>query len=742
MAAAFFVTLLPLMLLPGLPARSSSPPRVRSSLRLSERASEGGTQLVWLTGHGDLRLADHGGFSAASSSVKGAVAVVPLFVIDPQVHLRYPPARLMCLHTALTSLDRELREVYDSELVVRTGPAAEVLCATAEECSAATCHVVRDDVEFGMREAQRASCAALESMGVDVRRWDGMLRDKTGDSTEEAGFFPDYAAAAAGQPLRAPLGAPARDQIRSLDEPLRGDGVPTLASLLQMAEQASPSSVKATAGFEDTTPPYLELAAELCDAPAARAALRHYVALGRDQFADARLSCATGRRQSLAGGSSLHTAGAQRLLDGSSRPSLALSLREAPTRAFSAALGVGALSVREARAAATEAGATAAASLGEMPFWGRSSGDALADVCEWREWFERLAQRSLARQEAGLPATSGGEVAASGDARAPGTVRHWRWNGVHLVRYLSWDAGAAFDGTAPALLLTHGFAASCEQWERLVHALQERAPAGSLPPIFAIDLVGFGHSDKPDLSYTQYLWEAQIIDFAREVMGGRDLVLVGNSIGGGLSAGAAAGLGSACKGVVLCNTAGELKEPDEYQRDYVDAGRVVRDATIDGSSAKPYSPIPLLGPPALEAFGAGIINLIYPQIGTRLTDIYTDRPQNADESLAYAIQQGAKSPGSPNVIGSGQKLAENRPLNEVLSADHGFGGPVLVCQGVNDRVSGAKRAQERADSLARMRDGVTVRKIVGGHCVQDDAPTEVAEALLAWLPRAARASLE
>ena len=60
-----------------------------------------------------------------------------------------------------------------------------------------------------------------------------------------------------------------------------------------------------------------------------------------------------------------------------------------------------------------------------------------------------------------------------------------------------------------------------------LHSLRAEAkrshPEGkdSLPPIYSIDLVGFGHSEKPDLSYTQYVWESQIVDFVAEVMGGR-----------------------------------------------------------------------------------------------------------------------------------------------------------------------------------------------------------------------------
>ena len=155
----------------------------------------------------------------------------------------------------------------------------------------------------------------------------------------------------------------------------------------------------------------------------------------------------------------------------------------------------------------------------DRPWWGRSSPGALSDCVEWREWFELLARRSLALQAKGeAGATSGGTVAAQGDARARGTIRYWRWQGAHLVRYESWPAGKRYDGKTPALLLVHGFAASAEQWERLVHAMRALGDPDALPPIYALDLVGFGHSEKPGISYTQYTWEAQLVDFAAEVL--------------------------------------------------------------------------------------------------------------------------------------------------------------------------------------------------------------------------------
>jgi pimeloyl-ACP methyl ester carboxylesterase len=330
---------------------------------------------------------------------------------------------------------------------------------------------------------------------------------------------------------------------------------------------------------------------------------------------------------------------------------------------------------------------------------------------------------------------------------------------------MTWPAGKDYDAQEecdkiPAMLLVHGFAASVEQWERLVHSLRSQNVKASrngngdggekdtTPPIFAVDLLGFGHSEKPSLSYTQYLWEAQVVDFCVEVMEAAPVVLVGNSIGGGLSAGAAASLGKdICKGLVLCNTAGVLKDPDDYEGYTINtaAKNVPRleistftEAAMEGNpNEAPYGPVPLFGNNVLDLFGRAVIRFIYPQIDQRLSLIYGNRLANADEAVSYAIKQSAKGPGSANVIGAGQKLAENRPLNEVL---RGF--PTLVVMGLEDQVSSPAVAKGRAELFEKLATGsssseeavsVVVERIEkGGHCPHDEVPDAVASALLKW----------
>lgn len=113
--------------------------------------------------------------------------------------------------------------------------------------------------------------------------------------------------------------------------------------------------------------------------------------------------------------------------------------------------------------------------------------------------------------------------------------RYLRWHG-WLVRYA---IGGSQDPAAPAALLVHGFGASCDQWDRVfkefspTSSISEGGVAARQPGLrlMALDLIGFGHSAKPPLSFSQYSWA----DCARDValrVGGGPFYIAGNSIGG------------------------------------------------------------------------------------------------------------------------------------------------------------------------------------------------------------------
>ncbi len=101
----------------------------------------------------------------------------------------------------------------------------------------------------------------------------------------------------------------------------------------------------------------------------------------------------------------------------------------------------------------------------------------------------------------------------------------WLWRG-HKINYQA--AGELHDLNRAAVVLIHGFGASVGHWRKNIPALAE------VSRVFAIDLIGFGGSDKPKpgqgIDYTFETWAMLIADFCREVVGGA-AVLVGNSIG-------------------------------------------------------------------------------------------------------------------------------------------------------------------------------------------------------------------
>ena len=228
------------------------------------------------------------------------------------------------------------------------------------------------------------------------------------------------------------------------------------------------------------------------------------------------------------------------------------------TRAFSPLLAIGALSPRYL--------ASLLPSLPpSFPFFlldkATKNAAMVKEVLERREWHQVLAERDVVHFP--LPETEALEF------------KYWRFHG-HNVRYAvsRVDARGAKEGgkeggreedEVPTLLLVHGFGASSDQWSKCFEALSELTITDKKLQngfrVFALDLLGFGHSEKPSVTYTQYLWQDQVRDFALEVVKS-PFFIAGNSIGGFTAASVAADIGPMCQGLILVNTAGKVVSPE------------------------------------------------------------------------------------------------------------------------------------------------------------------------------------
>jgi pimeloyl-ACP methyl ester carboxylesterase len=115
-----------------------------------------------------------------------------------------------------------------------------------------------------------------------------------------------------------------------------------------------------------------------------------------------------------------------------------------------------------------------------------------------------------------------------------------RYTKVGNVNSRYWSAGEK----GSTVILLHGVGCHVEFWERNIAALAREHR------VFAVDIVGFGRTDKPEVVYTFELMADFVIDFMN-AMGIDKASLVGNSMGGGISMTVAAQAPGRVKKIVL-----------------------------------------------------------------------------------------------------------------------------------------------------------------------------------------------
>ena len=278
----------------------------------------------------------------------------------------------------------------------------------------------------------------------------------------------------------------------------------------------------------------------------------------------------------------------------------------------------------------------------------------------------------------------------------------WTWRG-YKIQY-------TMMGQGKPLLLIHGFGASIGHWRKNIPVL---AQAGYR--VFAIDLLGFGGSDKPALDYSLELWQQLIQDFWNAHIK-ESTVFVGNSIGGLLCLMVMTNPEMTAGGVLI-NCAGGLNHrPDELNF-------LLR--LVMGTFTK------LVSAPGLGKF---VFNNVRrrSQIRRTLYQVYRDRSAVTDE-LVDLLYAPSCDPGAQKVFASVLSAPAGPKPQELLEK---LQCPLLVLWGADDPwtpISGGKIYQQLAEAHGSVTEFQAIPN--AGHCPHDEKPESVNQLILDWLKR-------
>jgi pimeloyl-ACP methyl ester carboxylesterase len=263
-------------------------------------------------------------------------------------------------------------------------------------------------------------------------------------------------------------------------------------------------------------------------------------------------------------------------------------------------------------------------------------------------------------------------------------------------------------GQGKPLLLIHGFGASIGHWQKNIPVL-----AASGYRVWAIDLLGFGNSDKPSLDYTLELWQQQIVDFWSAHIQ-ESTVFIGNSIGALLALMLTVNHPEISRGAVLINCAGGLNHrPDELNLPL----RLVMSAFTK-----------LVSSPVTGKFIFDNVRRKH-RIRNTLTQVYCDRTAITDE-LVEMLYEPSCHAGAQQVFASVLTAPPGATPQELLPK---LQRPLAVLWGENDPWTPIKGAKIYRD-LAANNPNVHFNVIPNaGHCPHDENPELVNRLILDWL---------
>ena len=298
-------------------------------------------------------------------------------------------------------------------------------------------------------------------------------------------------------------------------------------------------------------------------------------------------------------------------------------------------------------------------------------------------------------------------------APIPGTYWQWREQSIYYVR-----AGER-QPQRPPLLLVHGFGASTDHWRKNIAELCNDFE------VWAIDLLGFGRSAKPNWQYSGDLWRDQLYEFITQVIG-QPVVLAGNSLGGYACLCVAAQRPDAAAGLVLLNSAGPFSENQSTPEP----------ESLQTEVQPPPQPEPLqklLGDVVRWILQQPWVRFLLFQyvrqpwvIRQTLEKVYLDKSAITDQ-LVEEIYRPACDPGAAEVFASVFSTPQGEKVDVLLKQ---LTCPLLMLWGEADPWINAR---ERGVKFRQYYPELTEYFLRAGHCPHDEVPEQVNSLLRAWV---------
>jgi pimeloyl-ACP methyl ester carboxylesterase len=277
----------------------------------------------------------------------------------------------------------------------------------------------------------------------------------------------------------------------------------------------------------------------------------------------------------------------------------------------------------------------------------------------------------------------------------------WTWRG-HKIQY-------TVKGTGRPLVLIHGFGASIGHWRKNIPVLA----AGGYR-VFALDLLGFGASDKPPLDYSLELWQELLKDFWESHIQ-EPAVFAGNSIGALLSLMVVADYPEIATGGILINCAGGLNHrPEELNLPL---------RMVMGLFTQMVS-LPVVGTFVFERIRQKH------RIRNTLRQVYRNREAITDE-LVDLLYEPSCDAGAQQVFASILTAPAGPAIAQLLPK---VKRPLQVIWGADDPwtpIAGGRIFQQQGED--RLIEFISIPNT--GHCPHDERPEVVNPLILDWLAK-------